>query len=69
MYAGKYLYQLEGREGGPGWGDERAPRRAQSFLPSTHSSSTLVSRLAAFNPTAKAPNMRRPTTKNLPQFF
>lgn len=62
MCAGTISHQMaEGKARGPG--------RACGLLPSTHNSSTLVSRLAAFNPTAKAPNMRRPTTKNLPQFF
>lgn len=50
--------------GGEGWGGVEAPHS-----PSTHSSSTLVSRLAARSPTANAPNISRPTTRNLPQFF
>lgn len=67
MLTNIFINWKEGK--GPGVGEGRALRRALGLLPSTHSSSTLVSRLAAFNPTAKAPNMRRPTTKNLPQFF
>lgn len=41
----------------------------QSFLPSTQSFSTSVSKLAALRPTANAPKIIRPTTKNFPQFF